>query len=151
MSKAMPRVPLRTDPAPESQEFVVYLSGPMRGIPHYNFPEFDRVARILRSKGYTVLNPAEEDRTVNIHEFTPAEALTNSVMRQCFRRDCEAVCKADAVVLLDGWEKSKGVGAELHLASVLGLDTFEFVTDTPNDGHLRMVFVSFTKEVRRVE
>ena len=43
----------------------VYIAGPMTGIPQYNFPEFDRVATLLRAMGYDVVSPAELDDPVD--------------------------------------------------------------------------------------
>ena len=40
----------------------LYVAGPMRGIPKFNFPLFDEVAEALRHKGHTVINPADMDR-----------------------------------------------------------------------------------------
>ncbi len=40
----------------------LYLAGPMRGIPGFNFPKFDEVAATLRFIGHTVFSPAEHDR-----------------------------------------------------------------------------------------
>ena len=40
-------------------KLLCYLTGPMRGRPENNFPEFNRWAAILRSYGVDVLNPAE--------------------------------------------------------------------------------------------
>lgn len=39
----------------------VYLAGPMRGIPEFNFPAFNAAAASLRKSGHTVFNPAERD------------------------------------------------------------------------------------------
>ena len=35
----------------------VYLAGPMRGLPRYNFDAFDRAAKYLREDGYAVFSP----------------------------------------------------------------------------------------------
>lgn len=37
----------------------IYLSGPMTGLPDYNYPAFNAEAARLRALGYTVENPAE--------------------------------------------------------------------------------------------
>lgn len=38
---------------------MIYLSGPMSGLPDYNWPTIDAAAVALRSAGHTVVNPAE--------------------------------------------------------------------------------------------
>ena len=40
----------------------IYVAGPMRGFENYNYPAFDRCARVLRDQGCDVINPAELDR-----------------------------------------------------------------------------------------
>lgn len=56
---------------------VLYVAGPMTGIPHFNFPLFDAVSASLRADGFTIISPAETD-----HERTRAaamESLTGSI------------------------------------------------------------------------
>ena len=43
----------------QSKPKKLYLCGKMTGLPDHNYPEFNRIAAILRSKGYEVVNPAE--------------------------------------------------------------------------------------------
>lgn len=90
----------------------VYLSGPMTGMPDLNFPEFHRAARILRHPTYQMV-------VVN-----PAEINPDTVMawEDCMRADIKALCDCDAIVLLEGWEKSKGAHLELQIAHRLGLE-----------------------------
>ena len=40
----------------------VYLAGPMRGKPNFNFPAFDYAAAKLREDGHEVFSPADKDR-----------------------------------------------------------------------------------------
>lgn len=42
----------------------VYIAGPMRGIPLFNFPAFDRAADVLRSHCHYPINPADLDRKI---------------------------------------------------------------------------------------
>lgn len=93
----------------------IYLAGPMRGIPDFNFPAFDAAAARLREQGHVVFNPADSDRWLKLtgREWTA---------RVCFEADTEWICRhADAVALLPGWENSKGATAERALAMALGL------------------------------
>ena len=39
----------------------LYLAGPMRGYPRFNFDAFDKARHALRLRGYAVLCPAELD------------------------------------------------------------------------------------------
>ncbi|MGB3485339.1 MAG: DUF4406 domain-containing protein [Mycobacterium sp.] len=39
----------------------IYVAGPMRGIPEFNFPAFHAAAAKLRADGHHVFNPAERD------------------------------------------------------------------------------------------
>lgn len=44
---------------------ILYLAGPMRGIPEFNFPAFMSAAADLRAQGHIVFNPAERDNRVH--------------------------------------------------------------------------------------
>lgn len=97
----------------------VYLAGPMTGIPGFNFPEFDRHAGVLEAMGHTVFNPAQMDRDLG---FDPsASEVSSQFLRDALRRDLSAICDADAIAMLPGWEKSGGARIEWMLAVHLGL------------------------------
>jgi hypothetical protein len=111
----------------------VYLAGPMRGYPNFNFPAFHQAAQMLRDAHYTVFNPAERDAsefgnvnsaTGSEEEFAEKVGMTRlELARNCFLADTTWICKeADAIALLPGWEKSKGACAEKALAEALGLE-----------------------------
>ncbi len=111
----------------------VYLAGPMRGIPNFNFPAFKEAADKLREDGHEVFSPSERDEadfgslnqpTGNEEEFAKAVHLTpRQLRRRVFFFDCEYICKhADAIALLPGWENSKGAKVEKALADVLDLE-----------------------------
>lgn len=106
----------------------VYLAGPMRGIPKFNFPAFHRAARKLRKQGYTVFSPAEK----GIEKRLPkAKDLQESMSfrRKVFALDLAWICKhAEAVALMPGWKKSKGARAEKATAEAIGLEVF-YVTN----------------------
>lgn len=116
----------------------VYLAGPMRGIPKFNFPAFHKAAKKLRKQGYTVFNPAEKDTErhgTDIGKDNPTGDEAKAVkdhgfnLRVALGDDLEWICKhADAVALLPGWRKSKGAKAEKATANALGLEIF-YVAD----------------------
>lgn len=108
----------------------VYLAGPMRGIPEFNFPAFKSAAAQLRSWGFDVFSPAEKDEEVHGKDFSTqfnsgdlaAAESKGFSLRRALGDDTEWICKnADGIVLLPGWEKSKGALAEKALAEALGL------------------------------
>ena len=92
------------------KKYKVYLSGGMTGIPKKNAPLFNRAAKKLRSQGYVVVNPIELDKKIKC-----------TTWEECLKRDLTELFKCDAIVLLPGWEKSKGARLEKYNADKLGL------------------------------
>lgn len=88
----------------------LYLSGPMRGKDNLNFEAFDNAAALLRRKGFTVFSPAEADRTAGYNGANGERGW-----KECIIQDAKEVCEADGIVLLPGWEDSRGVFAELAI------------------------------------
>lgn len=110
----------------------IYVAGPMRGIPEFNFPAFHSATKILRNAGHDVFNPAEKD--IERHGGTDIskgnaagdEKLATQQhgfdLRTALAEDMDFICrKADAIYLLPGWQKSKGATAEHAAAVALGL------------------------------
>ena len=113
----------------------IYIAGPMRSIPHFNFPAFHAAAAQLRSEGHFVFNPAERDIAktgvdISQDNLTGDNDLAASKygfsLREALKDDLEFIClEADAVALLPGWQASKGAQAERATALALGLHVFE--------------------------
>lgn len=111
----------------------VYLAGPMRGLPQFNFPAFDAGAATLEALGHEVFNPADRDRGTGFttkgltgHEDLAAMGFS---LREALAADTWWISrKADAVALLPGWQKSSGVAAEIALAHALGLPVGELAS-----------------------
>lgn len=109
----------------------IYVAGPMRGIPEFNFPAFNAAAAMLREEGHTVFNPAEKDnerhgKDISKGNATGDEKLATELhgfnLRVALGDDLAWICaEADAVAVLPGWEKSKGAIAEHATAVALGL------------------------------
>lgn len=96
----------------------LYLAGPMRGIPSYNFPAFMAAAQRLRAMGHEVWNPAEHD--VREDGFDPDKDFARAFI-EYMRRHLPAVLASEAVAMLPGWRKSKGARLEAHVAQECGL------------------------------
>jgi Domain of unknown function (DUF4406) len=111
----------------------IYLAGPMRGYPNFNFPAFDFAAAKLRAEGHEVFSPAERDRLYHGNALednqTGDEALAAEKdgfsLRKALGDDTAWICRdGEAVALLKGWEGSKGAVAEAALGRALGLEVF---------------------------
>lgn len=113
----------------------VYLAGPMRGYPEFNFPAFYAAAAKLRAEGYTVFNPAEKDNETYGADISQGNATGNELqavkehgfsLRDALHADLTYICKeADAIALLPGWRLSKGANAEYATALALSLEVIE--------------------------
>lgn len=109
----------------------IYLAGPMRGYPEFNFPAFHAGAARLRALGHEVFSPAEADIErhgvdISAGNSTGDEALAkeqhNFNLREALAKDTAYIClEADAIALLPDWQQSKGATAEHALALALGL------------------------------
>lgn len=114
-----------TDTAVRNEEIIhavehgmskMYLSGPMDDVEDFNHPLFHRVAQEFRNANFAVCNPAEffdGDKTRERKEY----------MREAFKY----VLEADTIVLLPGWENSKGARLEAAMATELDLTIMEYI------------------------
>jgi len=103
----------------------IYIAGPMRGYPEFNFPAFFSVECRLQDAGWNVFNPARHDvdeynldtrgMKGDMHEI-PQFNLRNALVW-----DTQRICESDAIFMLNGWEHSTGARAEHALALALGL------------------------------
>ncbi len=104
----------------------IYISGPMTGMPDYNFPAFHEAARYFAKNcsGWEVMNPAEN--------FGGRTDLSRETY---LRADIKMLAECDAIAMLTGWENSRGAKLEYLIACELGLLVFHqangiFWTDT---------------------
>lgn len=104
----------------------LYVSGPMRRFPFYNFPAFDKARDYLRKLGHSVISPADLDRAVGFDAMAlPADTDWSTVpatfnLQSAMERDLEAVRECDGIVLLPGWQDSEGARRELAEAKCFG-------------------------------
>lgn len=108
----------------EPQKPKVYCAGPMRGHADWNFPAFFAASEFLEQQGYAAINPAQLDCDAGyplerLKLLTPEEF--QEFLKGAMKRDLDAIQGCDALVLLPGWEKSKGARAERAVAEWAGL------------------------------
>ena len=111
----------------------LYIAGPMRGVPYFNAPAFFEAEAMLTLRGYTVFNPAQRDVEEGLdHKKCPKGSMQE--LEDCdfslsgaLAFDLSYVCeKADGVVLLPGWQLSRGAVAELAACQAMGKSTYEY-------------------------
>lgn len=109
----------------------IYVAGPMRGYPEFNFPAFHAAADLLRKQGHEVFSPAEKDESIHGTDFSKQfktgslEDATSSGfnLRRALGDDTAWICaEGEGIYLLKGWDKSKGAIAEKALSEALGLE-----------------------------
>lgn len=129
------------DPRPPIR---VYISGPMEGYENFNFPAFKAAEEKLIALGYEVLNPAV-DGDIDLDDPNKA-----SQPREWYlRRDIEWVLQSDFVVVLEGWEMSRGARLEVSVARALGLEITRF-DPTDNTNLLKVEYETVLEEALRI-
>lgn len=94
----------------------IYIAGPMTGRPELNYPAFNAVEAALRAMNYRVENPA-----VNAN-YAPEGADYAWFIRAGLLQ----LLRCRSIVLLDGWEESRGATLEHLVAEAMGLPQYEW-------------------------
>lgn len=89
---------------------IVYVAGPMTGLPEYNYPAFNAAAEHLTAAGHRVLNPARHG------------LVDGWTWQDYMRAALIDVATAEGVALLPWWQTSKGARLERHVTTTLDLD-----------------------------
>lgn len=89
---------------------VLYISGPITGMPGLNKAAFNDAARRLRECGFVVVNPVDN----GVPDSAPWADHMRADIRQMM--DCSGMA------LLPGWGDSKGVALEKQIAEKLCFD-----------------------------
>lgn len=97
----------------------IYVSGPMSGMKHHNFPAFYKAARVLRDKGHHVVNPADLAEPKGIKALDVEERWKAYMRRDIVEMIRQRCC---TIAVLPGWMKSKGATLEVHVGQTLGMD-----------------------------
>ena len=98
----------------------IYISGPMTGMPEFNYPAFHAAARRLREAGWDVINPAEN-----------FGGCTDLPRETYMRVDVTYMVACSAVAMLPGWQQSRGARVEYLLACELGMEILDAETLAP--------------------
>jgi hypothetical protein len=115
---------------PQVDHPFVYVAGPMRGLPEFNFLAFDDARNVALAKGYNVISPADIDRKAG-----DTSAITGQIAKQYdyFIRDVWSLYylahlgPCNGIVLLPGWQRSAGASAEFFNSRWLSLRLFKAV------------------------
>ena len=104
----------------------IFISGPMRGIPYYNFPAFDAAKVAFEAAGFDVVTPADLDRAIGFDAMdlpadTDWELESGFDIRAAMRRNIDALLDADGVVFLEGWGGSLACNIERLIADRLNM------------------------------
>lgn len=119
----------------------LYLAGPMRGYPKFNFPAFHEATAKLRAAGHIVISPAEMDEADGaVPEDDKPEAI--HPFEWYISRDLNAILlgtkehpgAVDAVAVLPGWQQSQGAGMETEMARRLKKPVLDAATLQPVGG-----------------
>lgn len=90
----------------------------MTGIPDWNAKEFNAVADKLRDKGLMAVNPADINPPTVPWEI-------------CIAQDIKHLLECEDIVMLKGWQQSKGALAEVLFAKLTGIGIFDAYTEQP--------------------
>lgn len=108
---------------------VIFISGPMRGHPEFNFPLFFEVEKMLKEKypQAEIFNPAQKDLDMGFKPWGKKgnENITELglSLREAMAADLEFLAKkATKIYLLPRWQTSSGAKVEIALAKLLNLE-----------------------------
>lgn len=86
-----------------------YISGPITGIEGWNVYAFNYAANLLARHGIECINPADNIGDPGTH------------WNDWMRCDIRLLLTCKAIVMLEGWEQSKGARLENHIAREPGM------------------------------
>lgn len=99
---------------------VIYICGPMTGLPESNYPAFHKAAAEWRAQGWTVVNTAED--------FAGQQDLPYEVY---MKNAVNNLVKCRAIALLPGWRNSRGAQMEVLIGERCGFEFFDANTGRP--------------------
>jgi hypothetical protein len=117
----------------------------MSGLPQYNFPAFDAAAATLRKANREVVSPAELDSPefrAKVLNAKGNEPDLNASWGDCLARDVKLIADEgiEQIVLLPGWQQSRGARLEAFVGLLCGL-RFGLYEGTPFPARIQPPFV----------
>jgi hypothetical protein len=119
---------------------IIYISGPMTGLPDNNREAFeeahqkivDTFIKTIACGDLRIINPLYIGKVLDgrfdVANMWRAEKATpqwSDYMRACITE----LCKATHALFIEGWEKSKGASLERHIAEALEIPCVESVDE----------------------
>lgn len=90
----------------------IFISGPMAGYEHHNYPLFNMIEEVLIIAGYKCVNPANIGMKYDPEKVDKNKKLYKAMVKEI--QEAEKTC--NTILLLPGWENSVGVRLELQTA-----------------------------------
>jgi len=87
----------------------IYISGPMTGLPCFNFMEFFYWEKVWTDRGWTVVNPARVDCEKMLRGWVYTEEQYREILDEDLRLIRE---ECDAIFMMNGWVGSDGANEE---------------------------------------
>ncbi len=100
-----------------------YLAGPMSGIDDFNFPAFESAFSALSEKGIDVVSP----HRIEHHEPQGRGTLPYATY---IRAGLKLLLECDVIILLPGWQRSKGALIEMNTAKACQMGSDIYVPRT---------------------
>jgi hypothetical protein len=102
----------------------LYIVGPMVGIADYNYPAFFTAEQEIIALGHQVFNPAGDLAAFLLETKDNEKERMIKPWEYYVRRDVAQVALADGIVLLPGWQYSRGTNLLVEFATELGLPLY---------------------------
>lgn len=102
----------------------IYITGPMTGLPLFNFPAFDEAQKQLREMypECYIISPANIDRNYYpCHDWESNTLPAGFKLCRMLLVDLEALSQCCVLYVLPGYERSKGSAVEIAFARALGM------------------------------
>lgn len=108
----------------------VYISGPMTGLENLNFDKFEEAEEKLKKFNFEIFNPHKlsEFKTEEFKELIK-DQKSHIVWEHYMKVDIQIMLReCEFLVVLPGWEHSRGATMEIFIAKSLGMIVIDYNT-----------------------